>query len=135
MKVVLDTNILISAAIARGKPRKLLLKALAEDFILLSSNGLLRELANVISRPKFRLTPVEKRKFTNAVRKTSRLIKVKSNFKVVEEDPDDDKVLNLAYDGRADYIVSGDPDLLNLKKFRNAKIVTASAMLEILEGK
>ena len=135
MKILFDTNTLISAAIAKGKPRKLLIKALAKEFVVASSNELMRELEDVIARPKFRLSSFEVHTFVNTVRKTVKIVKVKSDFKVVNEDPDDDKVLNAAHDGKVDCIVTGDPDLLDLKEFKGVKIVTASRMLEILEGK
>lgn len=134
MRILFDTNTLISAAIAKGKPRKLLLKALAKEFVVISSNELLEELRDVIARPKFRLSSFEVHKFVNTVRKTVKIVKVKSDFKVVKEDPDDDKILNAAHDGKADYIVTGDPDLLKLKKFKRIKIVTANKMLNILKS-
>jgi hypothetical protein len=59
-------------------------------------------------------------------------IPLKSNFKVIESDPDDDIIINTAYDGKADYIVSGDPDLKSLKNFKGIKIVSVDEMLKIL---
>lgn len=135
MRILFDTNILISAAIAKGKPRKLLLKALANEFELISSEESLNELEDVISRPKFKMSSFEKYKFTSTLKKTMKLVKMESDFKIIEQDPDDNMLLNVAHDGKADYIVSGDPDLLNLKRFEGIKIVTADEMLKILEGK
>lgn len=135
MRIILDTNNLISAAIAKGKPNRLLLKALANEFVLISSNDLLKELEEVIGRTKFKLSSFEKYKFINSVKGTVEIVKVQSNFKVVKEDPDDNMILNAAYDGKVDYIVTGDPDLLRLKEFESIKIITASKMLKILDGK
>ena len=135
MRILLDTNNLVSAAIAKGKSRNLLLKALANEFELISSTELLNELEDVISRSKFKLSSFEEYKFFNTLRKTVKLVKVKADFKIVKEDPDDDNVLNTAYDGKADFIVTGDLDLLRLKEFEGIKIVTASEMLKILERK
>jgi len=133
MRILFDTNTLISAVIANGKPRKLLLMALANEFDLVSSNELLKEFENVISRPKFKLSSLEINKFVNTVRKTVKIVKVKSDFKVVKDDPEDDKVLNASYDAKVVYIVTGDSDLLKLKKFKGIKIVTASKLLKLLE--
>ncbi len=133
MKIVFDTNVLISASIAQGKPRNLLLMALAREFILISSNELLKELMDVISRPKFKFSSSDVYKFVNTVRKTVKIIKVKSDFRVIKEDPDDDKILNAAYDSKSNYIVTGDQHLLKLKKFKGIKIVTASEMLNQLK--
>ncbi|MEK6909872.1 MAG: putative toxin-antitoxin system toxin component, PIN family [Candidatus Aenigmatarchaeota archaeon] len=135
MRILLDTNNLVSAAIAKGKSRNLLLKALANEFELISSTELLNELEDVISRSKFKLSSFEEYKFFNTLRKTVKLVKVKADFKIVKEDPDDDNVLNTAYDGKADFIVTGDLDLLRLKEFEGIKIVTESELLKILERK
>lgn len=64
----------------------------------------------------------------------SKVVKVtiKSNFKIIEQDPDDDIVLEVAEDGVADYIVSGDPHLLRLGNFQGIPIVSVSQMLGIL---
>jgi predicted nucleic acid-binding protein len=51
---------------------------------------------------------------------------------VIQEDPDDDIFLNTALDGKADYIVSGDPHLLDLSKYKGIKIVTVDDMLKKL---
>lgn len=133
MKVVLDINILISAAIAKGKPRRLLIEGINKEFDIVASKQLLNELKEVISRPKFKLSLTEADKFVSTVKRTVKLVEINSNFKVVEEDPADDSILNVAYDSKADYIVSGDSHLLNLKKFKEIKIVTADKMLKILE--
>jgi putative PIN family toxin of toxin-antitoxin system len=79
------------------------------------------------------LSLTEADKFVSTVKRTVKLVEINSNFKVVEEDPADDSILNVAYDSKADYIVSGDSHLLNLKKFKEIKIVTADEMLKILE--
>jgi predicted nucleic acid-binding protein len=58
---------------------------------------------------------------------------VKSKFKVIPEDPDDDIIVRTAYDGKADYIVSGDRHLLALKEFKGIKILTIDEMLKLLD--
>lgn len=63
----------------------------------------------------------------------SKLVSTHSCFKVISEDPDDDEVLNTAYSGKADYIVTGDKHLLALKEFKRIEIVTVTQMLEILK--
>jgi len=51
---------------------------------------------------------------------------------MIKEDPDDNMVLEAAVAGQADFIVTGDPDLLNLKEFRGIRMVTAKELLEFL---
>ena len=56
-------------------------------------------------------------------------------FKVISQDPDADVILNAAYTGKADYIVTGDKHLLNIGKFKQTQIVSVVQMLEILDKK
>ncbi|MFQ6056072.1 MAG: putative toxin-antitoxin system toxin component, PIN family [Methanosarcinales archaeon] len=134
MRVVLDTNVFISAAISKGKSRRLLLKLLRrEDVDILISRNILNELNEVIKRPKFRLTEEEISDFLTLVLETVKMINVKSNFKVIKEDLRDNMFLNLAYDGKADHIVSGNRHLLSLKKFKGIKIISVSKTLKLLK--
>ncbi|MCS4540015.1 MAG: hypothetical protein HYU03_04925 [Thaumarchaeota archaeon] len=57
------------------------------------------------------------------------LVRVKSDFKVVADDPKDNIIINTAYDGGADYIVSGDRHLEAVKRFRGIRIVSPKSML------
>ena len=61
-------------------------------------------------------------------------VPVKSEFKAVLDDPADDAVINTAYDGRADYVVSGDGHLLKMKEFKGIPIVTISRMRDVLRA-
>lgn len=130
----MDTNVFISAAISKGKSRRLLLKLLRrEDVDILISRNILNELNEVIKRPKFRLTEEEISDFLTLVLETVKMINVKSNFKVIKEDLRDNMFLNLAYDGKADHIVSGNRHLLSLKKFKGIKIISVSKTLKLLK--
>lgn len=70
----------------------------------------------------------------SALIETVENVHVTSNIKAVR-DPDNDVMINTAHDEKADYIVSGDPDLLNLKKFNGIEIVSVDVMLKILQSK
>jgi len=132
-RVVLDTNVFISATIRDGKPRQLLKKAVKDKkYVLVTSNEILNETREVLRRPKFQMSEDEIDQILFALVSSSDIKIVKSNFKVVKEDPDDDMIINTAYDGQVDYIVSGDDDLLRMKKFKNIKIVTVAEMLKLL---
>jgi putative PIN family toxin of toxin-antitoxin system len=132
VRVVADTNVLVSALVGHGKPKRLVLQLL-EGHVVVSSSQMLAELADVLSREKFREVRSSQvdRYLSNLVRKC-RLVKSRSRFRVVAEDPDDDLVLNTAYDGKADYIVTGDKHLLALQEFKVIKIVTVNEMLQVL---
>ena len=120
VRVVIDTNILVSALIKRGKPRKLVLKLLEEHIVILSRQ-MLAELADVLTRDKFAVKPSQVDSFLTILIRKSKIVKPSSRFKVIKEDPDDDVILNTAYAGKAQYIVTGDRHLLALKEFKRTK--------------
>ncbi len=135
MRVVLDTNVLVSALIKPGKPRDLLnklvkdkqlilCKAIIEEFIEVAEN---RKVARYTSEEDLTL-------FITIVAKASKIVKVKSKFRAVNNDPDDDVIVQVAYDGKADFIVSGDKHLLALGEFKGIKILTIDEMLDVLRG-
>lgn len=138
MKIVLDTNVLVSAFISKhGKPAVLLDLILTfSEVQLITSKPILEELESVLRRKEVRerfgysMSDIES--FIRAVQKVSLEVKIKSDFKVVAEDPKDNLVLNTAYDGKADYVVSGDKHLKGLKKFKGIKIVNPAQMIEII---
>lgn len=134
MKVVLDTNVLVSALIKSGKPRELIFELARGKIQTVTSRNMLEEFIEITDDPRIRRYVGEDDTiaFLRAIGSVARIIKVRSRFKVVKEDPDDDMVLRTAHDGKVDYIVSGDKHLLLLKEFRGIKIVTVSQMLSIL---
>jgi putative PIN family toxin of toxin-antitoxin system len=121
-RVVVDTNVLVSALINRGKPRRLVLKLLEEHTVILSRQ-MLAELADVLTRDKFMVKSSQVDKYLASLLRKSKIVPASSRFKVISEDPDDDVVLNTAYNGKAEYIVTGDRHLLALKEFKRIEIV------------
>lgn len=137
MDVVFDVNVLISALIIKGKPKELWLKAVRNEFNLVSSRQILSDFLAVVGRKKFQRYVKENDivDFLETFNSTAKFVNIRSNFRVVKQDPDDDVIIATAYDGRADYIVSGDRHLLELKKFRRIKIVTVDEMLNFLKAR
>ncbi len=131
-RVVLDTNVLVSAVISNGKPRELLRKGLENQFSIVTSDSILKELATVLRRPKFKTSEDEVHRIILAMIRSSEVVNVKSKFEAVKEDQKDDMIINTAYDGRSDIIVTGDKHLLKLKSFRGIRIVTVESMLNLL---
>ena len=132
LRVVLDTNVLVSAIISDGKSRQLLRKGIANQFTIITSDLILRELATVLRRPKFKTSEEEINRIILASGRVAQVVSVKSRFQVIKEDPKDDMILETAYDGSADMIVSGDSHLLALQNFRGIKILTVQSMLELI---
>jgi putative PIN family toxin of toxin-antitoxin system len=135
MKVVLDTNVLVSALIKAGKPRELFEK-LSKGKHLVLSKAILGEFLEVVEDPRVAMYTSEQEitLFLSILGNAATIVRVKSRFKAVKEDPDDDMIVRAAKDGKADYIVSGDKHLLALKEFKGIKILTVDEMLNVLKS-
>jgi putative PIN family toxin of toxin-antitoxin system len=135
-RLVLDTNVLVSALLKKGKPRELLFKIAGGGAQLILSREILEEFAGVINSPKIRkyVRAKDAMAFLRALGSMATMVEVKSKFKVIREDPSDDIVLRTAHDGKADYIVSGDKHLLSLRKFGEIEIVAVTQMLDLLKS-
>ncbi len=132
----MDTNVLISALIKDGKAREVLRAIANKKVQLVLSGDMLEEFLEVTDNPRIRRYVSEEDVigFLRVLASIAGIVTVRSRFKVVPEDPDDDVILRAAHDGEAQYVVSGDDHLLSLKEFRKVKIVGVGQMLKILEG-
>jgi putative PIN family toxin of toxin-antitoxin system len=135
MRVVFDTNVLVSALITTGKPRLLFHKVVDGQIQLILSKNILTEFSEVADDPRIRKYADQDDivAFLRIIDKVATITKVKSCFKTIQEDPDDDIVLRTAFDGKADVIVSGDKHLLSLGVFRGIRILTVDEMLTLLK--
>ena len=133
---VFDTNVLISTLISRGKPRELWNEVLEGKIRLELSNELLKEFNEVIVRPEFKkyLRRSSLTRFRRILLQKVNITRVKVRFAQITEDADDNIVFEAAYSSGAEYIVSGDNDLLRLKEFKGIKIVTVDEMLKIFKS-
>ena len=130
MRVVLDTNILISALFWRGNPYKVVSNALEKRYSLYLSDEILNELEEKL-RIKFEFPEDKIRNHIEILREHGKVIKPDVEVGIIREDPDDNKVLECAVSCNADYIVSGDSHLLKLKEFKGVRIVTAKEFLDL----
>lgn len=135
IRAVLDTNIVVSAFFWGGLPRQALLAARNNRFRLLTSEELIMELKDVLSRPKFgeRLAQIGETAETLLENDYRRLAEVVEPFKLeraVTNDPDDDALVACAIGGAADYIISGDHHLLDLKHYQSIRMWTVKQFLE-----
>jgi uncharacterized protein len=130
-RAVLDTNVLVSAALRSGSPpHRALLKARVEA-LLLASEETLAELREVLRRPKFDRTvelALRDAVFDEYARQCC-LVPILHSIRACR-DPKDDKFLDVAVNGWADLIVTGDRDLLVLHPFRGIDILTPAEYLK-----
>lgn len=132
MRVVLDTNILISAfAFPGGTPENVYRTALERRVTLVTSPALLAELGWVLAE-KFGWDPRRAQEAVAQVARVGEVVRPTERFEVVDEDPADDRVLEAAAAGDAQPIVSGDRHLLRLRVWRGVPIEKAGAFLERL---
>jgi uncharacterized protein len=134
MKVVIDTNVLISGIFWSGKPKILLNKARRGEIILVTSEVLLNELKDILIREDkpFRLTGSGADRVVSSIRVISDIIVPISKVSICR-DEDDNRVLECALDGNAKYIVTGDFDLLDLKEHQGIAILGVADFLKTIE--
>ncbi len=131
-RVVLDTNIILSGVIFRGSnPFRAAVRAFERGEVL-SSSATRNELREVVRRQKFeRYVPLEQR-----IQEVEELIEDMEPVLILEKlqicvEPKDDMFLELAVNGKADFIVTGDDDLLRLNPFRGIAVITPAAYLAL----
>lgn len=132
-KIILDTNLWISFLISKKYSQ---LDELIENqsIRLIFSNELLEEFIDVVSRPKFKkyFSKKDIEKILDYLDQFGELVKVTSDIKVCRDEKDN-FLLNLSVDSEADYLITGDKDLLILEKIENTKILTFTEFIERTE--
>jgi putative PIN family toxin of toxin-antitoxin system len=136
VRIVADTNLVVSAFLWGGTPRRVLDAVEAGEFELFTSRALISELEDVLSRAKF-AERLRRTRFSAAfllARYTQLATPIAAAQASILElrDPDDAAVLACALAARAGLIVSGDADLLSLKSYQGIPIVLAAEALKRL---
>ena len=131
MRIVVDTNVLVSAILFGGRPAELIRMILLHAVAAVATQEIIEEYQSTID---YLLRKYDGRKESislDIICSAMEIIPSQSRVKVCR-DPDDDKFISCAMDGRCYYIVSGDKDLLTLKRYRGIRIVTVSEFFELL---
>jgi len=124
-RIVLDTNVTISALFWEGNPRKIYDLVRRGELIMLLSDDMEKEFIRVLGYEKFGLSPQEVTVFLRNLRTHARHVETKTKIDVVVADPTDNIFLECALDGSADFIISGDRHLLDIKVYEGIHIVRA----------
>ncbi len=133
-RAVLDTNTLISGLFFIFGNEALLVDAALEGRLkLLTSLEILEEVREVLSRPKFELSPEEAGSAFQLVVSVSEIILALGRAKLRCGDPDDQKFLDCASAGKADFLVTGDRDLLTMRRVGRTRIVRTRELVRTIK--
>ena len=129
MRVVLDTNVIISATFFGGLPLKILDAALDEKFVVCGNGEIVEEYletaSEMIAKRKGHINNAIFAQFIDTIEISAPVSSVK-----ICRDPDDDKFINCAIDAKDIYIVSGDNDLFSVEKYVDIEILTVREFWE-----
>ena len=139
VRVVLDTNVVVSAYLApTGKPARILSLVRQGKVDICLSEEIFGEIRRTLLRPKLqrihKAGPGEIDRFLQAFAEVVVLVPGAMEVEPVEDDPDDTKILACALEGKADFVVSGDHHLTDIGSFRGIPIVNPDAFLAIMAG-
>jgi putative PIN family toxin of toxin-antitoxin system len=128
-RIVLDTNVLISAIVFGGRPREVLEKVIAGWFTMAISAEMLAEFQWVLEGTKFRYPAAIVQNIVTELLSVSELVRPTMKVEQIKADPADNRILECALESRAAYIVSGDKHLLELGQFEGIPILDAAEFL------
>lgn len=132
IKVVIDTNILVSFfCFPGGILRELVKKALVHEYEVIISNEIFNEFEKVVEK-KFPQAINDFWQFSRFIKENFTLINPTKRLNEVKDDPTDNKIIECAVAADADYIVSGDNHLLDLRKYKGIKILKPSDFFRII---
>ncbi|MHB8362023.1 MAG: putative toxin-antitoxin system toxin component, PIN family [Patescibacteria group bacterium] len=132
-KVVIDTNVWVSGLVFGGTPGDILHQFIDEKIIVIISEEIITELHRIIIT-KFPLLKPKLSLLEASIRKDSTLVYLGDYTVRVSRDPDDNKIIETAIVGDADYIISGDEDLLSIGQYEGIKIIKPAEFLSIDNG-
>jgi len=136
-RAVLDVNVLVSALISpSGTPAQILRLWREEKFVLVMSEPVLDELERVMAEPRLRrrygLTPSRVARLLRGLRQFAIVTRGELEVGGVVRDPEDHKLLACAVEGSADYLVTGDDDLLSLGEYESVPIISPAAFVRAM---
>lgn len=129
-RVVLDTNVYLSGIIFGGNCRHILDLMIKKEIKVVISPAILLEISQKLKQ-KFKWSQNQIFTTIKTIIKSVKVVQPQIKIKVVKADKSDDKIIEAAVTGSANYIVSGDRHLLKIKKYQGVKIVTPADFLSI----
>jgi putative PIN family toxin of toxin-antitoxin system len=133
-RITLDTNVVVSALISRGTSRQVLELARSGPLTLILSPFILEETADVL-RAKMGWDEGRIQAALEMIKGFSTLVHPQKRLSVVKEDAQDNRIVECAASGRADYLVSGDKHILSLNEYKGTRFLSPRDLLEALRNK
>ena len=133
-KIVLDTNVIVSAFGWKGAPHEIFQKCIEGACLLHISPPLLNELRRVLNYPKFNFNQIEINEFIAIVIEVAEIVESEITIDLIPNDPSDNQVLECALAGDCEYIISGDNHLLEVREFGNIKVLSPDNFLILLKN-
>jgi len=134
VKIVCDTNVLISGLLFGGHARKILQLASRGVLINFLSPDILREAEDVLRRSKFGLRPEQVLEIITLFKETFEIVIPSFKVQAIQSDPEDNHVIEIALTARAEFIISGDKHLLKLTEFKGIHVVSPAQFIETIIG-
>lgn len=131
LRAVIDTNVLVSGIVFRGKPHRILQALIDQRIQAATSRFLLAELAEILSK-KMNYSAAEINRLIEKLEELTEIVHPEEIIKVCR-DPSDNRVLEAAVAGNCEFIITGDKDLLILKKYQTVRILTPSEFIAGIE--
>lgn len=133
IRLVLDTNVLISALLFGGNPQTVLEKMIMGQVGLVLSRDILNEFEGVLCGKKFGFPPEIARSIVRELEAIGEVVAPTRKIAIVKADPYDNLILECAVEAKVDYVVSGDNHLIELKRFEGIPILSPAQFLKVLE--
>jgi len=133
MRVVIDTNIMVSAYLG-GALKAIIVSWNSGKFTLVVSDAISNEYHDVLRRSKFQIEQTELDDFFAFLLDKAEFVIPLETINVITNDPSDNKFIEAAIAGKAKLIVSGDNHLLEIRSFRDIPIITAKEFIKRLES-
>jgi putative PIN family toxin of toxin-antitoxin system len=139
LRVVLDSSVLVSGFLTEGGTTAALLSRFRQgDFALCTSRWIVEETERALLRPRntrrYRYQSEDVRQFLDGLAKSAQMFRDAPRVPAVTRDPSDDQVIACALAAKADYLVTGDQDMLVLAEHEGIRIVTPRQFLDLLGG-
>lgn len=134
LRIVLDSNVVISGFLFGGPPARLLQHVAGGAAQCFTSLAILDEIRGVLQRPKFGLSPEQALTFVEELHELCQVVTPGARVRAIPADPDDNAVLECAMEAAANLVVSGDSHLLDLRQWRGIRILSPSKAITEIES-